>query len=79
MGKTTQLFVGFLVAFGLATGAAARFVPGAGGLLERLGRIAWVGAPLLEVRLPAPGQQMPVGAVEVLVRAASRWSTSFRR
>lgn len=67
MGKTTRLFVGFLVLFGVGLGAASAWLPGDGDLWLRLERLAFVGPALVEIRLPAPGQQVPVGAVEVLV------------
>ncbi len=67
MGKTTRLFVGFGVIFGASLTAAALLLPGTGSLPERLHRVVYVGPPLLELRLPEPGQQVQVGAVEVLV------------
>ncbi|MCP4007362.1 MAG: hypothetical protein GY725_24535 [bacterium] len=67
MVKATRLFVGISILFGVAVATAAVLLPGSGTLAERLGRVLYVGSPLLEIRLPAAGTQVPVGSIEVLV------------
>ncbi len=40
---------------------------GEGSLIERARRLAFHGAPLIEVRLPQSGQSVAVGSIEVLI------------
>ena len=58
----------FAIALALAVAlAAVALSAGEGRFADRIRRAVYVGGPLLEVRLPTPGQQVALGGVEVLV------------
>jgi hypothetical protein len=67
MGSYLRVFA-VVLASSLITAVAVGLIwQGEGTLLERTRRLAFHGRPLIEVRLPQSGQQVPVGGIEVLV------------